>query len=116
MSVSFAFVKHASGVGEFGLQPSFVLTLDSFCTSYKVCLASLCTYSAYLQHASVPKTAPRSHQSHFVPYLIKSCVPAIFSGLYSFCLFPGSEGHRLAEGGEGRHCLSCGRAKETEIA
>lgn len=89
MSFSFAFVKHARGVGEFGLQPSFVLTLDSFCTSCEVCLASSCTCSAYLQHASVPKTAPKSHQSHFVPYSIKSCVPTIFSVLYSFCLLTG---------------------------
>lgn len=94
-------------MGEFGLQLLLMLTLVDFFTSCEVCLASLYPYSAYLQHDSVPTTSPNSHQSHFASCSVKNGMPAIFSVLYAFCLFPESEGHKLAEGGEESHGLSC---------
>lgn len=50
-------------MGEFGLQLLFILTLGDFFTSRKVRLASLCTYSAYLQHDSVPNNSQQSSVS-----------------------------------------------------
>jgi len=92
MSFSIVFVKQVDDVGELGLQLPFMLTSDDFCTVYEVCLASLCAYCTYLQDNGVPNSCSQNSPVS----LCTMWILAVFSVLYSFCLFSGPEEHKLA--------------------
>lgn len=51
--------------------------------------------------------SPNSHESRFASCSVTNSIPAKFSVLCPFCLFPRSEGHWLAEERGENHDLSC---------